>query len=42
MLNEQDQRAEGSLAERVSMLVFVFGSMMVALSLLVEYYRLVY
>jgi hypothetical protein len=42
MLNEQDKRAEGSLAERVSMLVFVFGSVMLALSLVVQYYRLVY
>jgi hypothetical protein len=42
MLNEQDKRAEGSLAERVSMLVFVFGSVMLALSLVVQYCRLVY
>jgi hypothetical protein len=42
MLDAQDKRAEGSLAERLSMLVFVFGAVMLALSLVVLYCRLAY
>jgi len=42
MLDAQDKRAEGSLAERLSTLVFVFGSVMLALSLVVLYCRLAY
>jgi hypothetical protein len=40
MLDAQDKRAEGSLAERLSMLVFVFGAVMLALTLVVLYCRL--
>jgi hypothetical protein len=42
MLSPEDKPTEKALAERISMLVFVFGSVMLALSLVVQYCRLVY
>jgi hypothetical protein len=42
MRNAPNKPAEETLAERVTLLVFVFGSVMLALSLVVQYCRLVY